>query len=302
MNTLNIINVSGGKDSTATLLLALQLNTPNILPVFADTGHEHPATYAHLEYLESRLGVTIKRIKADFAKDIERKRRYVRDKWPAKGVAQSVIDSALATLHPTGIPFLDLCIMKGRFPSTKTKFCTTELKVLPMLEQVILPALKAGQEITQWLGVRGEESSARANLPESEWEDPGVWLYRPIHSWSAVEVFDFHRKHGVDPNPLYLQGMGRVGCMPCIMARKAEILEIAKRYPEELDRVREWERVVSKASKSGFSTLFPSANGHGEGGIDAEVRWSKTAFGGRQMTIDAVLEAPSCSSIYGLCE
>lgn len=36
----NIISFSGGKDSTALLLLALELNA-DPLPVFADTGHEH---------------------------------------------------------------------------------------------------------------------------------------------------------------------------------------------------------------------------------------------------------------------
>lgn len=299
---LNIINMSGGKDSTATLLLAIERQAPGIKPVFCDTGHEHPATYEYIAYLEQRLGISIQTIKADFSKDIARKRLFVQNKWPEKGVSAEVVERALAILHPTGNPFLDLCIWKGRFPSTKVRFCTEELKVLPMQDQVILPALKAGEEVVSWVGVRRDESAARSTLPEREREDAGNEIYRPILDWTAADVFAFHAKHNVEPNPLYKQGMGRVGCMPCIMARKAELLEISKRFPEQIERVREWERIVSQASKTGFSTLFPSANGHGEGGIDEEVRWSKTSFGGRQMTIDAILEVPSCSSIYGLCE
>lgn len=299
---LNIINMSGGKDSTATLLLAIERQAPGIKPVFCDTGHEHPQTYEYIAYLEQRLGLSIQTIKADFSKDIARKRLFVQNKWPEKGVSAEVVERALAILHPTGNPFLDLCIWKGRFPSTKVRFCTEELKVLPMQDQIILPALKAGEEVVSWVGVRRDESAARSTLPEREREDAGNEIYRPILDWTAADVFAFHAKHNVDPNPLYKQGMGRVGCMPCIMARKAELLEISKRFPEQIERVREWERIVSQASKGGFSTLFPSANGHGEGGIDEEVRWSKTSFGGRQMTIDAILEAPSCSSIYGLCE
>lgn len=156
--------------------------------------------------------------------------------------------------------------------------------------------------MTQWLGVRGDESAARADLPEAEWDDPGMWLYRPLHSWSAKEVFDFHAKCGVEPNPLYRQGMSRVGCMPCIMSRKAELLEIAKRFPAEIDRVREWEAIVSRASKRGKATLFPTANEHDDGGIDEEVRWSKTSWGGRQMTLDALMPPTECSSSYGLCD
>lgn len=299
---LNIINMSGGKDSTATLLLAIERGAEGIKPVFCDTGHEHPQTYDYIAYLEQRLGLPIQAIKADFTKDIARKRLFVQNKWPEKGVSPEIVERALAILHPTGNPFLDLCVWKGRFPSTKVRFCTEELKVLPMQERIILPALKAGEEVVSWVGVRRDESAARSTLPEREREDAGNELYRPILDWTAADVFAFHAKHNVDPNPLYKQGMGRVGCMPCIMARKAELLEISKRFPEQIERVREWERIVSQASKTGFSTLFPSANGHGEGGIDEEVRWSKTSFGGRQMTIDAILEAPSCSSLYGLCE
>ncbi|ARD10127.1 phosphoadenosine phosphosulfate reductase family protein [Pseudomonas savastanoi] len=46
MSTHNIVSVSGGKDSTATLLVAIALDTPNLQAVFADTGNEHEQTYA----------------------------------------------------------------------------------------------------------------------------------------------------------------------------------------------------------------------------------------------------------------
>lgn len=35
---------------------------------------------------------------------------------------------ALAELRPTGIAMLDLCMLKGRFPSRKALFCTERLK------------------------------------------------------------------------------------------------------------------------------------------------------------------------------
>lgn len=63
-NTINVIFVSGGKDSLAQWLVAIEENVP-ILPVFADTGHEHPQTMKYLDYLEKRLG-PIKRVRADF--------------------------------------------------------------------------------------------------------------------------------------------------------------------------------------------------------------------------------------------
>jgi 3'-phosphoadenosine 5'-phosphosulfate sulfotransferase (PAPS reductase)/FAD synthetase len=50
-------------------------------------------------------------------------------------------------------------------------------------------------------------------------------------------------------NPLYFLGMSRVGCMPCINCRKDELLEISKRFPKYIDIKREWESLVSMASK-----------------------------------------------------
>lgn len=222
-------------------------------------------------------------------------------KWVKDGVPDEVVESALAVLHPTGIPFLDLCLWKSRFPSARARFCTEELKVFPMENQVVIPALKAGREVTQWLGVRHDESKARANLVERERADAGHWFYRPILTWTATQVFEKIRSSGIEPNPLYKQGLSRVGCMPCIFARKNELLEIAKRFPDEIARVRQWEALVGQASRRQKATFFPS-EGSEQDGIDKDVLWSKTSRGGHQLTLDAILEAPACSSLYGLCE
>lgn len=47
----NIVSVSGGKDSLAQWLLAVEAGV-NFSVVFADTGHEHPQTIEYLDYLE----------------------------------------------------------------------------------------------------------------------------------------------------------------------------------------------------------------------------------------------------------
>lgn len=308
----NIVSVSGGKDSTALLLLAIERDTPNLQAVFADTGHEHQQTYEYVQYLNDKV-FPIRTVRADFTEQIARKRLYVENKWPEKGVPPETVQRALQTLHTTGNPFLDLCIWKGRFPSTKARFCSEELKRNPIIEQVQMPLLDAGHEIYSWQGVRADESAARRNLPELEDVGGGLWNYRPILQWTAEQCFEMHKKHGIKHNPLYEQGMGRVGCMPCIHARKDELLEISKRFPKEINRVAEWERVVAQASKRGMSTFFaavqddPSAAGkeisHENFGIWRMVEWSKTSRGGRQydfMRVDN--DGPSCSSIYGLCE
>ncbi|MFP3757983.1 phosphoadenosine phosphosulfate reductase family protein, partial [Cupriavidus sp. SIMBA_020] len=58
--TLRVVSLSGGKDSTATLLVALeQHGAENVRAVFADTGNEHEETYEYaLDYLPRALGIT----------------------------------------------------------------------------------------------------------------------------------------------------------------------------------------------------------------------------------------------------
>lgn len=316
MPTHNIVSMSGGKDSTATLLVARELEVPNLSAVVADTGHEHPETYDYIHYLGEVTGVPIRWVKADFSWQIAGKRKFIETKWREKGVAESVVLGALEVLHPTGNPFLDLCLWKGRFPSTKARFCTNELKRNPIIEQVYLPLMDGENMLLSWQGVRADESPARRYLAERDEIGGGLFNYRPILKWTVDSVFEAHRAAGIKPNPLYLQGCNRVGCMPCIMCAKDELQQIAARWPEEVDRVREWERLVSIASKRGAAAFFAtvtdptvrsddkvSAVTHG---IDRIVDWSNTARGGRQFDmVDLIARTDSqnsCSSAYGLCE
>ena len=360
----NVISFSGGKDSTAMLLLAIERDTPDLSVVFADTGNEHEQTYDYVRYIESATGVPIRWVKADFARQIAGKREFVLTKWADKwgapqeaidraaaalvptgthtstkarqqascmiagkreivltkwsakwGAPQEAIDRAAAALVPTGIPFLDLCIWKGRFPSTKVAFCSEELKRNPIIEQVQNPLLETGNVIS-WQGVRRNESLNRRFLTERELKTTAkngneMWNYRPILDWTADDCFAMHKKHGIKHNPLYEQGMGRVGCMPCINARKDELNEISKRFPEAIDRIEQWERAVSLASKRLCSTFFPSEGlpddatmqqHYDNANIREIVKWAATARGGKQRDFFREMDGPMCSSIYGLCE
>lgn len=318
MSTYNIVSVSGGKDSTATLLVAIAQEVPNLQAVFADTGNEHRQTYEYLDYLEHATHTKITRVRADFTQRIEGKRRFIETKWREQGIAEEVVLAALDVLLPTGNPFLDLCIWKGRFPSRKAQFCTMELKRDPMIEQVVMPLMGTGDMIMSWQGVRADESINRRYLPECDEVGGGLFNYRPILKWDIPAVFEAHRYMGINPNPLYSQGMGRVGCMPCINCRKDELREIALRFPEVIDRIDQWERIVQQASKRGASTFFAGSNAKHPKGSIAEmtaievmeianirqaVEWSKTARGGIQYDlISATQDSTACSSAYGLCD
>ncbi|MGO4003708.1 phosphoadenosine phosphosulfate reductase domain-containing protein [Pseudomonas fluorescens] len=60
MSIHNIASMSGGKDSNATLLIARELQVPNLSAVVADTGDEQPETFDYIHYLAEVTGVPIR--------------------------------------------------------------------------------------------------------------------------------------------------------------------------------------------------------------------------------------------------
>lgn len=74
----NIISLSGGKDSTAMLLMMLERKEPIHSIVFFDTGWEFPEIYKHLDKFEKYTGIKIVRLhpKVSFDKII------IKSSWP----------------------------------------------------------------------------------------------------------------------------------------------------------------------------------------------------------------------------
>lgn len=325
---VHVVSVSSGKDSTAVILLALALHPKEMLRfVFADTGNEHEAVYTYLDYLERTLGITIIRLRQDFSEWMQRRREFVandrrvrrkvvRERNKFTGVVTRRVISVrhtnkqkrriLSVLHPTGNPYLDLCLIKGRFPSRKAQFCTQFLKTEPLTEYA-MSLIEQGYIVWSWQGVRADESENRRLLAEFEEVGGGLFNYRPIIRWKAMDCIEAHACFGIVPNPLYSQGMNRVGCMPCINASKAEIREIAFRFVAHIGRIFSWETLVKLASKRGDASFFPSPDDNrgvlmGRG-IYQVIEWAKTTRGGRQYDLlGGGDEDSGCSSSYGLCD
>lgn len=313
MTIAHLVSMSGGKDSTATAIVALETMPRDCLYfAFADTGNEHPLTYQYIDYLESALGIRIARLRRDFTAEWQHRLEWLQSDAPRIGNArnpprgEAEIARVLKVFErgPTGNPYLDLCIIKGRFPSRRAQFCTQFMKTEPLTDHA-LTLRDTHAALWSWQGVRRNESAARSRLSEFEALGAGMFINRPIARWNASDTFDAMRAYGIDPNPLYKLGMNRVGCMPCINASKAEIAEIAARFPEHIDRIEEWEAAVSAASWRQESSFFPSPDNSRDRvgrGIRQTVEWAMTARGGRQFDIFKALAPVGCSSSYGLCE
>ena len=258
-DAVHVVSVSGGKDSTCAYLLAIELLGPTGFDaVFADTGWEHADTYQYIEELPARAGgPPIRRVAMDPPTDeqMATRRRNLPRHFEKRGVHDpDRIADAQASVERHDNPFRNLTMMKGVFPSGYQRLCTAELKITPIHEQVYNPIRESGRAVVNWQGTRADESPSRALLPEHQelWKprlgpDAGrLFAWRPLLRWTLDDVKAYARSKGVGLNPLYVRGFTRVGCYPCVFARKKEIALLARLSPERIDEIADWETDMSR--------------------------------------------------------
>lgn len=190
-----LVPISGGKDSQASLKLALEYYPADeVMGLFCDTEFEHPDTYAHVEKMRNMYGVKI----------------------------EVVNDGSV----------LEKSVKYGRFPGGGARHCTDELKIRPT--KIFCKALaekQGGFEV--WYGMRTGESPQRAKRYAGKVCDElyfphevipskypkylgklGVMFRLCILDWTEEEVIKFCGWDNI--NPLYHAGFPRVGCFPCL--------------------------------------------------------------------------------------
>ncbi len=194
-----VVPVSGGKDSQASLKLALQhFQAHEIRGLFCDTKFEHPLTYAHIETIRALYGVQIDTVNA------------------------GTVEEKLLKYE--------------RFPSDQARFCTEELKIWPTKWYCKALAMEQGG-FEVWYGMRSDESPQRKKRYMGKVSEDiymphevlkkypkylgklGVRFRLPVIEWSEDDVFDYLDG---EEHPLYKirlpsgkRKFGRVGCFPC---------------------------------------------------------------------------------------
>jgi DNA sulfur modification protein DndC len=225
------IGYSGGKDSTATVAFVLwalaagRVQAPQSLTVlYADTRQELPPLQAAaLRILES-----------------------VRTRGcNAQVVLPEMDDRFYVYMLGRGVPP----------PSNTFRWCTEQLKILPMYAALNHIREAAGQKVLMLTGVRLGESAVRdQRIAVSCSKDSGEcgqgWFQvatpesvadtlAPLLHWRLCHVFDFlyfeTERHGLDTSGIaavYGEDEVRTGCVGCNLASRDNALERLVRQPQ----------------------------------------------------------------------
>ena len=267
-------SISGGKDSVA---LGLYLQSKNIefTPIFIDTGWEHPSTY---EYIKTKLFSLF----GEFL--IIRNEKYFSNDPEWNGGMEQLIKK------------------KKMFPSGVIKFCTRDLKIVPIQNFYSEVRTTLKLKPVNAIGIRAEESRKRALMQEVEEQDEAT-VWRPLLNHKEQEIINIHHENNVPPNPLYLKGASRVGCYPCIYARKQEIRHLSQSDPKRIEHIADLEKRVNQLRREDQrqATFFKSTRKDKKPmDINEIVNWSKQKKN-RILDDQDEIENGGCMR-WGLCE
>lgn len=203
-----VVSYGGGTNSTALLIGLLERGQPPDLALFADTGGEHPRTYAYVAMFKGWLlerGVELVRVSNGSY--------FPGGQWPRA-------ESLEAWCHD-----------HGQLPSKAYGLngCSVKWKRQPMDRYVrrhpmAVEAWARGEKVTRYLGIdAGESHRSQATVDE----DHKLYVYeRPLidWGWAREECLEAVERAGL-PQP------GKSACFYCPSAKKREVLELAEKDP-----------------------------------------------------------------------
>ncbi len=194
-NVRHILGLSGGKDSTA-LALYLKDKVPAIEYFFCDTHKELPETYAYLKRLEILLG---KRIVF-----LEDKRGF--DHW--------------------------LDVYGGFLPSAQARWCTKQLKIIPLEKYV------GNDEAISYIAIRADED--RVGYITTK---PNIKPVFPFMKEGLVkrDIFKIIDESGIGM-PDYYSWRSRSGCYFCFFQRKIEWVGLSEIHPDLFGKAVKYEQ------------------------------------------------------------
>lgn len=219
----NVVSLSGGKDSTAMLIMMLERDDPIADIVFFDTGWEFPQMYEHLECLERYIGRKITRLRPRLPVSV------VTDKTPLDWMFSEYPVVKRGTRQPH---------MIGRgWPAPMRRWCTgrkeeslrAHLLALTHRQDFSLP-------LQQCVGFAADEMH-RLDGPTKK--DGTYYVQRyPLMEWGITEAdaLAFCQGYGFDWFGLY-NHFSRVSCFCCPLQSLDDLRTLRCFYPELWQRM-----------------------------------------------------------------
>ena len=230
-----IINVSGGRSSAYMLHKILEHNgglPENCHAVFENTGCEHPATYDFVDAMSRNWGVDITWL--EFW--IDRTARGVKGEPAYK---HRVVDHATADRNME--PFRQCIEARSMLPNRRTRFCTSELKLLTLQRWCVR---EMGYK--KWhtaLGIRADEGKrferieSNSKTLKHEMSRLFPLVYDGVFK---KQIDDFWESNTFDlgiPSTLS-------NCLFCFMKRKKQVAHTVRLLPDIASQVSELEKSV----------------------------------------------------------
>lgn len=217
---MNVISFSGGKDSTAMLLVMLERGDPIDHVVAFDTGWEFPAMIDHWDSVEKYTGIKITRLRPEQSFDYWLFDRPITAKnGPDKG-----------KIHRHG----------NGWPSWTRRWCTRE-KV-----NSITRHLKGIENPISFIGFASDEKHRLigrvCKIPERY---PLMEL-----GISEADALQICKKHGFNWGGLY-DHFNRVSCFCCPLQRIGELRKLRKNFPDLWAKMLDWDS-MSPEHNRGF--------------------------------------------------
>jgi len=211
-----VVSLSGGKDSTAMLLMMLERGEPIHSVVWFDTGWEFPEMHEHLNKLETYI-----RKDFDISLDIVRLK-------PEKSFEYYLKDKPVKSRHGTKYKKS----LGWGWPSRSLRWCTGKKSA------AIKKYIKSIESPVCCIGYAADEAVRNSkNLLTYK------YLIRfPLQEYDVTEqqALAYCMKHGFDWGGLY-EVFNRVSCFCCPLQRLSELRMLRRHYPELWHKMLIWD-------------------------------------------------------------
>lgn len=224
---LRIVSLSGGKDSTALILMMMEKHMPIDVVLNCDTGMEFPSMYEHLDKLEqeikARIGIPITRLRAEHSFE------YYFLEAPVKRKRATEFAAKFGLNH------------KGYgWAGPKMRWCTTRMKT-DVINRY-LAQLRKDYNVIQYVGIAADETKRIRDLNY------------PLVDWGVTEAMalQYCYDHGYDFGGLY-QYFDRVSCWCCPLQGLSELRNLRKHFPELWAKLLFWETQTWRSFRADYS-------------------------------------------------